>query len=75
MRKLLFLTLALLVLGGCGTPVPEVPEPPPEEPPAEEALSLPETWQLEPLSAPGIVSRRRAGNRSSPWETGIITGT
>lgn len=59
MRKLLFLTLALLVLGGCGTPVPEVPEPPPEEPPAEEALSLPETWQLEPLSAPGIVTEGR----------------
>lgn len=55
MRKLLFWALALLVLSGCGAPVPETPE----ESPAEEAFSLPETWRLEPLSAPGIVTEGR----------------
>lgn len=54
MRKLLFLTLALLILSGCGA---RAPEPPPEEP--EEMFSLPETRQLEPLSAPGIVTEGR----------------
>ena len=56
MRKLLFGMLVLLVLGGCGARAPETP---PEEPPAEGALSLPETWRLEPRSAPGIVTEGR----------------
>ncbi len=57
MRKLLLLTLALLVLSGCGAPAPETTEPPPEAP--EIICALPETRNLEPLSAPGIVTEGR----------------
>lgn len=67
MRRPLFvplalLPLALLVFGGCSAPAPA--EPLPEEP--AEVLTLPETWNLEPLSAPGIVMEGRA--LAEDWE-------
>lgn len=58
MRKWMIFTLVLLMLSGCAAPAPAEPEPPPEEP--AEVFSLPETWDLEPLSAPGIVLEGRA---------------
>lgn len=58
MRRMLLPLLALLVFSGCSAPAPEAPEPSPEEP--AEILSLPETRNLEPLSAPGIVMEGRA---------------
>lgn len=58
MRKWMIFTLILLVLSGCAAPAPPEPESPPEEP--AEVFSLPETWDLEPLSAPGVVLEGRA---------------
>lgn len=59
MRKWMIFTLVLLVFSGCAAPAPPVEgEPLPAAP--EEVCSLPETWDLEPLSAPGIVLEGRA---------------
>lgn len=54
---LALLPLALLVFSGCSAPAPTEPE---------EVLALPETWDLEPLSAPGIVMEGRAP--AGDWE-------
>lgn len=60
MRKWMIFPLVLLMLSGCAAPAPAEPEPEPlpEEP--AEVFSLPETRDLEPLSAPGVVLEGRA---------------
>lgn len=57
MKKVFSLLLALTLLSGCGAPAE--PEALPDEPPEEETVSLPEPRQLEPLSAPAIVTKGR----------------
>lgn len=68
MRKWMIFTLILLVFSGCSAPTPA--EPLPAEP--EEILTLPETWDLEPLSAPGIVLEGRAP--AGDWRPAPPTG-
>ncbi|WP_295762613.1 hypothetical protein [uncultured Oscillibacter sp.] len=61
MKKTSPLLLALALLAGCAAPAPEGPEPLPDEPPAEAGTpSLPEPRQLEPISAPAVVTEGRA---------------
>lgn len=66
MGKRVSALLALVMLAGCGvSPAPAGPEIPPEEPPA---VSLPEFRQLEPISAPAVVTKGRepAGESQLP---------
>lgn len=59
-KRVLSILLALFLLTACGgSPIEEEPENLPEAPPAEEAISLPESRRLEPISAPAIVTEGR----------------
>ena len=67
MKQVLPLLLTLALLAGCGSPAPAEPEVFPEEPPAnEEAVSLPESRRLEPISAPAIITKGRTPAEDYP---------